>query len=127
MCKSGALESEGPRPHLATTRSRCPIRIRKGAITERAELIFERSVELTRTASTDVARAAIDLSRAADHDEATLRHAAGIGRARNKCTPHDQSTMRGAQLLEDIIAFLGFSNRRGDGRTSGPRRNRAAS
>ncbi len=93
---------------------------------EQAELIFDRSVELARTTSIDVGGAAIDLFRAADHDEATLRHAAGIGRARHGRTPHDQSATRGAQLLDDVIAFLGFKTRRGDARTSGRRGGRAA-
>ena len=81
---------------------------------EQAELIFDRSVELARTTAGDVSSAAIDLSRAADHDEATLRHAAGVGRARHRRRPQDESAMRGAQLLKDVIDFLGFRPRGAD-------------
>ena len=85
---------------------------------EQAELIFDPSMELARTATADVSGAAIDLFRAADRDEATLRHAAVIGRRRRRRTPHDRSATRGAQLLDDVIAFLGFRARAGDARTN---------
>ena len=89
-----------------------------GAVVEQAELIFDRSVELARTTTTDVSGAAIDLFRAADHDEATLRHAAVIGRGRHRRTPLDRSATQGAQLLDDVIAFLGFRAGPGDALTS---------
>ena len=88
---------------------------------EQAELIFDRSMELARTATADVSGAAIDLFRAADHDEAILRHAAVIGRRRGRRTPHDRSTRRGAQLLDDVVAFLGSRARAGDARTNDDR------
>jgi hypothetical protein len=81
---------------------------------EHAELICDRSETLARNTPLDVAHAAIDLSRAADHSEATLRHAVGIGRARQRRRPHDASATRGAQLLEDVVAFLGVRSLGGD-------------
>jgi hypothetical protein len=88
---------------------------------EQAELIFDRSIELAKTTTADVSGAAIDLFRAADHDEATLRHAAVIGRRRRRRTPQDRSATRGAQLLDDVIAYLGFRARAGDARTNDDR------
>ena len=50
---------------------------------ERAELICDRSGELAALVGPyDVGDVAIDLLRAADHDETTLTHALSIGRSR---------------------------------------------
>jgi hypothetical protein len=84
-------------------------------LVEGAELTCDRSGELAaRAGSWDVGSAAIDLLRAADHDETTLRHALRVGRSRVRRTPADRAAKRGVQLLEDVIAFLGVRPRAGD-------------
>jgi hypothetical protein len=88
---------------------------------EQAELVCNRSEKLARRTPTDLTNAAIDLSRTADHREATLRHALGLGRARQRRRPHDESAERGAHLLEDVVSFLGH-RRGGDAATSARRR-----
>ena len=80
---------------------------------EGAELVCDRSDVLAHNASPDIAGAAIELSRAASHDDATLRHALGIGRARLRRRPNDHVARRGAQLLQDVISFLGVKPNEG--------------
>src|SRR4051812_20147631 len=81
---------------------------------EGAELVCDRSDALARCGSPDIAGAALDLSRTASHDVATLRHALGIGRARLRRRPHEHVATRGVQLLEDVISFLGVKRREAD-------------
>ena len=88
---------------------------------EGAELVCDRSDVLAHGAPPDIAGAAIELSRAAGHDSATLRHALGIGRARLRRRPHDHVATRGARLLEDVISFLGVKPRGSDARVARPR------
>jgi hypothetical protein len=79
---------------------------------ERAELICDRSEELaTRVGPSDLGSMAIDLLRAAEHDETTLRHALRIGRSRVERKPADKAASRGVGLLEAVIAFLGIRPR----------------
>ena len=87
---------------------------------ERAELICDRSGELAALVGPyDVGNVAIDLLRAADHDETTLTHALGIGRSRVRREPADDSARRGVQLLEAVIAFLGVKPRADEVASSG--------
>lgn len=88
---------------------------------EGAELVCDRSDALARCGSPDIAGAAIDLSRAASHDDAMLRHALDIGRARLRRRPHAQVATRGLQLLEDVISFLGVKPSDADAAASAPR------
>jgi hypothetical protein len=46
----------------------------------------------------------------------------GIGRARQRRHPRDDSAQRGAQLLEDVVSFLGVRRRGGDATTTADRR-----
>ncbi len=90
---------------------------------ERAELICVRSGELAvLVGPDDVGNVAIDLLRAADHDETTLTHALGIGRSRLRREPADDSARRSVQLLEAVVAFLGVKLRGDEVSSSGMRR-----
>jgi hypothetical protein len=90
---------------------------------ERAEMICDRSGELaTLVAPYDVGNVAIDLLRAADHDETTLTHALDIGRSRMRREPADDATRRGVLLLEAVIAFLGVKPRADEVASSGVQR-----
>lgn len=87
---------------------------------EHAELICDRSGELAALVGPhDVGNVAIDLLRAADHDETTLTHALSIGRSRVRREPADGSARRGVQLLQAVIAFLGVKPRADEVASSG--------
>lgn len=90
---------------------------------ERAELICDRSGEMAALVGPDdVGNVAIELLRAADHDETTLTHALGIGRSRVRREPTDASARRGVRLLEAVVAFLGVKPRDDEVASSGVRR-----
>jgi hypothetical protein len=90
---------------------------------ERAELICDRSGEMAALVSPDdVGNVAIELLRAADHDQTTLIHALGIGRSRLRREPTDASARRGVRLLETVVAFLGVKPRGDEVGSSGVRR-----
>lgn len=90
---------------------------------ERAELICDRSGEMAALVGPDdVGHVAIELLRAADHDETTLTHALGIGRSRVRREPTDASARRGVRLLEAVVAFLGVKLRDDEVASSGVRR-----
>jgi hypothetical protein len=79
---------------------------------ERAELICDRSEELAAVVGpSDLGTVSIDLLRAAEHDQTTLRHALRIGRSRVEREPADEAARRGVGLLEAVIAFLGIRPR----------------
>lgn len=90
---------------------------------ERAELICDRSGEMAALVGPDdVGNVAIELLRAADHDETTLTHALGIGRSRVRREPTDASARRGVRLLEAVVAFLGVKPRDDEVASGGVRR-----
>jgi hypothetical protein len=96
--------------------------LREG-IVERAELICDRSGELAVPVGPyDVGNVAIDLLRAADHDETTLTHALGIGQSRVRREPADDSARRGVRVLEAVIGFLGIKPRADEVGSSGGQR-----
>jgi hypothetical protein len=94
---------------------------------ESAELICDRSGQLAALVGPDVGNVAIDLLRAADHDETTLIHALAIGRSRVRREPADDSARRGVRLLEAVIAFLGVKPRGDEVGSSEARRRRPRS
>jgi hypothetical protein len=84
----------------------------KAGVVERAELVCDRSSELAALAGPpDIGDLAIDLLRAADHDETILRHAMRIGRVRMERESANDSTRGGVRLLEAVIAFLSIRPR----------------
>jgi hypothetical protein len=90
---------------------------------ERAELICDRSGEMAALVGPDdVGNVAIELLRAADHDQTTLIHALGIGRSRLRREPTDAYARRGVRLLEAVVAFLGVKARGDEVGSSGVRR-----
>jgi hypothetical protein len=100
------MSGEAGSPHQAAESGWS--RSEDGGVVERAELTFVRSEDLAALPGPwDVGDLAIDLLRAASHDESTLRHALRIGRSRVRRDPADPSARRGIRLLEAVIAFLG--------------------
>jgi hypothetical protein len=57
---------------------------------------------------------ALSLTRAADHDPATIAHALALGRAHLRAHGRDAVARRGAGILEAAVEFLGVRPRTGD-------------
>ncbi len=90
---------------------------------ELAERVWRRALELAQPFARND-RFALFLSRAANHDPATMAHALTLGRTQLRAHSDDSKTLGGVTLLEAVIAHLGYVPVPGDLTTS--RRDRAA-
>jgi hypothetical protein len=86
---------------------------------ERAQVVLAEAIVLAAT-SVRAHEAAMDLFRAADHDDATLTHAVRLGRSRLQLDRTDASMRHAVDLLVAVIALLG--SRGPGGEVGGPAR-----